>query len=343
MEQLKGYYQQWCDVPQPRKIKAIKLIAFVCFSLFLLLLVIYAFGRTGKKTVTIVPTILFTDGTPYNMELVRYLAQRRDVVIGMIVLNSNTLAVGKLRSSAGNVEDMLTALKAEGYTRTVPVYVAPASPSADTFAPQLQQMMASQSVTFVIAGAATEAAYFLQTFPTLRARVTNIFIAGGAFNTAGNANYFAITNTKAERNFFLDAAAADYVVAASHGRPVTVFPMDTTMKWTAGAYATIVSNPGSSAASVTAVSQGLGWYYADVDGTQRTTVGIMAAAYASDAQVRASAQFTSIPVRVTTTPASVELGRSFRPASGTAVQVVLSVSADLFFSHLLVVNSLPLV
>ncbi|GET89395.1 hypothetical protein, conserved [Leishmania tarentolae] len=342
MDQIKEYYQRWCDMPQPRKIRAIKLIAFACYFLFLFLLVVYAFGRTGARASTIVPTVLFTDGTPYNTEIIRYLTQRRDVVLCMIVLNNNSLAVEKLFSSRGNVDLILGALQAEGYTRTVPVYTSETS-SLDNFELPLEEVLAKQSVNFVIVGPCTEAAHFLSEHPTRRSNVVDIFVAGGAFNEAGNANYLFSMNTKAERNFYMDPAAAGYIMAATHGRPVTLFPIDVTATWTRDAYTAIVSNPSSAATSVEMVATGLQWYYTSVDSTRRTTVGLMAAAYASDAQVRQKAVYTSIPVYVRTTETNTTKGESYRPASGTPVRVVLSVAEDTFFSHLVRVDKLPLV
>lgn len=343
MDRVKEYYQRWCDTPQPRKIRAIKLVMFFCYSFFLLFLVIYAFGRTGKKTVTIVPTVLFTDGTPYNLQVIRYLTQRRDVVLAMIVVNSNSLAVGLLRSNVGNVAAMLTDLQAEGYSKTVPVYESQTS-TTDSFAAPLDDLLAKQSVKFVIAGPCTEAAYFLAEYPARRAKVANIYVGGGAFNKDGNANYFVITNTKAERNFYMDATAANYIVSGSHERPVTVLPLDAAMTWTDSAYAAIVTAPGSSAASVETVAQGLLWYYTNVDGAHSTTVGILAAAYASDMQVYQSAAATVIPVQVITAQTNVTNGRSYRPSSGTStVTVITSLGSSTFFPRLVAVNLLALV
>ncbi|CAJ1026902.1 Inosine-uridine preferring nucleoside hydrolase, putative [Leishmania lindenbergi] len=342
MDQLKEYYQRWNDVPQPGKISILKRIALACYFLFLLLLVIYAFGRTAKTTSAIVPIVLFTDGTPYNMEVIRYLAQRRDIIIGMIVLNNNTLAVERLRSKTRNVEAILSALKAEGYTKAVPVYASHMS-SSDNFAAPLDQMVAKRLVKFIIAGPCTEAAYFLAAYPTHRSNIVDIFVAGGAFNKAGNANVLLPTNTKAERNFYMDPSAADHILAGSHGRQVTLFPIDVTIAWTEEAYAAIVSNLSSTAASVGIVASGLQWYYTNIDPTSSTTVGLMAAVYASDAQVRETATYTSIPVRVRTGGRNITDGQSYRPASGALVRVMLSVAADTFFSHLLRVDKLPLV
>ncbi|KAG5476339.1 hypothetical protein LSCM1_04041 [Leishmania martiniquensis] len=341
MDQVKEYYQQWCDLPQPRKIRITKLFACACYLLFLLLLVIYTCGRTGKKTWTIEPTILFTDGTPYNMEVIRYLTQRRDVIIGMVVLNNNILAVEKLRSKVSNIEAILGALKAEGYTKKVPVYASHTF-SPDNFVAPLERLLASQSVKFVVAGPCTEVAHFLTQYPTHLSNVAGIFVAGGAFNRAGNADYLFVNNTKAERNFFMDPMAADQVVAGLHKRPVMLFPIDVTVAWTETAFAAIVSNPSSSAGSVAAVAAGLEWYYKKVDSTRSTTVGLMAAAYASDAQVRQSAVYTSIPVRVRTAETNATNGQSYRPTAGTAVRVMLSVAVDTFFRHLLSVDRLPL-
>ncbi|CAJ1989621.1 Inosine-uridine preferring nucleoside hydrolase [Leishmania donovani] len=341
MDQIKEYYQRWCDMPQPRKIRVINLVAFACYFLFLLLLVIYAFGRTGQRTLIIVPTVLFTDGTPYNMQMIRYLAQRRDVIISMIVVSNNALAVEKLRSNVGNVEGILSALQAEGYTKTVPVYASHTS-SPNSFEAPLDEMLAKQSVKFVIVGPCTEAAHFLMAYPAHRSNIVDIFVAGGAFNKAGNANYLFRANAKAERNFYLDPKAAGYITEASHSRPVTLFPIDVTVAWTEEAYAAIVSNPSSTAASVETVATGLRWYYQTVDSTRSTTVGLMAAAYASDAQVRETALYTSIPVRVRTAETNMTNGQSYRPASGTPVRVMLSVAADTFFSHLVNVDKLPL-
>ncbi|KAG5501794.1 hypothetical protein JKF63_04063 [Porcisia hertigi] len=342
MDQIKAYYKIWRELPQPRKIKFIMLMAFACYSFSLFLLVIYAFGRTGKRTSTIVPTVLFTDGAPYNLEVIRYLAQRRDVIISMVVLNNNSLSVERLRSNVENVKTMLTALNAEGYAKTVPVYLPQTSSSAN-FAPALDQMVSKQSMKFVVVGPCTEAAYFLREYPARRSNVANIFVAGGAFNSAGNANYLLATNTRAERNFFLDPSAADYVVTASHGRPVTLFPIDATFPWTEEAYTSIVSKPSSPSTSAGAVATGLQWYYRDVDGTRSTTVGLMAVAYASDAQVQQTAVYTSIPVRVKKDQTDAVNGESYRPSSGNSVRVILRVAADTFFSHLLRVNELALV
>ncbi|KPA86739.1 hypothetical protein ABB37_00820 [Leptomonas pyrrhocoris] len=345
MEQVKEYYAKWTEVPQPRKIKTAKLIAFVSYFLFLLLLVVYAFGRTGKKTVTVVPTILFTDGTPYNLEVVRYLAQRRDVVIGMIVVATNALADAQLKANATSVTTLVSALQSEGLKTRVPDVYSSYDAATDSFLGPLDAKLASTTVNFLIVGPCTDAAYFLQQYAGRRGNVNKIYVAGGAFNTAGNAKFLNTSITGAERNFYLDPAAADYVVAMKHARPVVMLPLDAALTWTSSAYSAIVSNSGTTSASATAVAEGLRWYYDAVDKTKRVTVGMAAAAYAVDTEVQTGVKVTTIPVRVYTSAADARYGQSFRPpasAEAKLVTVVLSLNEGTFFSHLTNVDTLAL-
>lgn len=345
MEQVREYYDKWAEIPQPRKIKAMKVIAFGSYFLFLLLLIIYAFGRTGKKTATIIPTVVFTDGTPYNLEVIRYLAQRRDVVVAMIVVASNAIAEAHLKANAVSVTSVVSTLQSEGWKTHVPTVYTSHDSTANSFAEPLEQLLAKTTVNFLIIGPCTDAAYFLTQYPGRRGNVNKIFVAGGAFNVGGNANYVNSSITTAERNFYMDPAAADYVVSVSHGRPVVLLPLDAALAWTSAAYTAIVTSPASSSESAVEVASGLTWYYDNVDKTSRTTVGIAAAAYAVDTQVQTGVTVTVIPVRVYTSTADARYGGSYRPAAsagGTSITVVLSLVSDTFFSHLVNVNKLAL-
>lgn len=345
MEQVKEYYAKWEAIPQPRKIKTMTFVAFVCYFLFLLLLVIYGFGRTGKKTVPIMPTVLFTDGTPYNLEVIRYLAQRRDVVIGMIVVAANDIAAAQLQASTASVTSLVSNLQAEGFKTHVPEVYASYDSASNSFLDPLNTKLATSTVNFLIVGPCTDAAYFLQHYSNRRGNVNKIFVAGGAFNVEGNARYLNSTFVKAERNFYLDPDAADYVVAMTHNRPVVIIPLDATLTWPQDAYTALVQSPPTTSASAVAVKDGLQWYYGSVDTTKHVTVGITAAAYAVDARVQAGATITTIPVRVYTSAADARYGSSYRPASSAdekSVVVVLSLVANNFFDDLLNVNALEL-
>ncbi|EPY25720.1 pyrimidine-specific ribonucleoside hydrolase [Strigomonas culicis] len=121
MDNVKVYYGNWSAMPQPRKIKILKMITFALYSFFLLFLVIYAFGGTGKKTSVKKKAVVFMEVMPHNLEALRYLAQRRDVVISMIVLTVNGWNIN-LASANENVHNFLAQLKNEGFTTTIPVY-----------------------------------------------------------------------------------------------------------------------------------------------------------------------------------------------------------------------------
>ncbi|KPI85906.1 hypothetical protein ABL78_5038 [Leptomonas seymouri] len=344
MDQLRNYYEQWAAIPQPRKVKTLKLTAFICYFLFFLLLIIYAFGRTGQKTASITPFVLFTDGTPYNLQVVRYMAQRRDVVISMIVVSTNTLASARLNADARIVQNLVNALQSEGLKTHVPEVYASYNASTNSFPEPLDAKLAKTKASFLIIGPCTDAAYFLQKYAERRANVNSVYVAGGAFNAAGNANYFNSSITGVERNFYMDPSAADYVMAMKHGRPVVMLPLDATLAWSSPAYNAIVSSPASSESAVT-VARGLRWYYENVDKTKRVTVGIAAAAYASDTQVQTGVTVTSIPVRVYTSAADARYGRSYRPpasADEKKVTVVLSLVESTFFRHVINVNGLSL-
>lgn len=341
MDQVREYYGQWSAVPQPKKIKWMKAAAFFCFSLFLLLLIIYAFGGTGSKSVAVIQTIVFTDGTPYNMQAIRYLAQRREVNVAMIVVANNSLATSSLKATYERVTAMVTALKLEGLTDEMAVYGVHGG-STD-YTASLLTYLDSNTVKFLVLGPCTEAAWFLQTYSNVTGKVATVYVAGGAFNTAGNANFFGGGNTEAERNFYMDPTAAAYLMHRDHGRPVILFPLDVTLTWGTTAYQQIVSLSGVTAnESARYVSEGLQWYYADVSSSKTTTVGIMAAAYLADLNVRDNAEFTSIPVAVQNSTSSSSVGKSYRPASGSDVSVILSVANDTYFTHLMNANLLQL-
>jgi inosine-uridine nucleoside N-ribohydrolase len=345
MEQVKEYYAKWEAIPQPRKIKALKLTSFICYFLFLLLLVIYAFGRTGKKTVPIIPTILFTDGTPYNLEVVRYLAQRRDVVMGMVVVATNSLAAAQLKANIAGVTGLISTLQSEGWKTHVPQVYGSYDSSTSNFLEPLETLLAKTTVNFLIVGPCTDAAYFLQKYPGRRSNVKTIYVAGGAFNVVGNAKYLNSSATTAERNFYMDPVAADYIVAMTHGRPVVMMPLDTVPTWDSSAYFTIVSHPATSSESAVEVAEGLQWYYSDVDKTNRVTVGIAAAAYAVDTQVQTGVTVTVIPVRVYTSTTDARYGGSYRPptsADPNLVTVVFTLQSSTFFTRLVSVNALAL-
>lgn len=130
MDTVKSYYQTWNDFPQPKKIKILKVSSFVCFSLFLLFVVIYGFGGTGKKSASLTPMVVFMEAMPADFQALRYLAQRRDVAIAMIILTVDAW-VTNLDAAYDNVAAFLQLLRNEGYTKTFPVYYGSSVAEAD--------------------------------------------------------------------------------------------------------------------------------------------------------------------------------------------------------------------
>lgn len=130
MDTAKSYYQAWADFPQPKKIKMIKIAAFVCFALFLLFVVIYGFGGTGSKSRTLMPTVVFMQAMPADLQALRYLAQRRDFSLAMIVLSVNGW-VTNMDAAYENTAAFMTLLMKEGYSKNVPIYYGSSVASVD--------------------------------------------------------------------------------------------------------------------------------------------------------------------------------------------------------------------
>ncbi|RNF27258.1 pyrimidine-specific ribonucleoside hydrolase [Trypanosoma conorhini] len=122
MAQLQQWQTRWKELPQPRKIKALRLVVFGCYALALLFLVIYAFGGTKRRVREPARVVVFMETTPGALMALRYLAKRADVSIAMIVLTVNAWGVN-LNAAYDNTVAFLAMLKAESALRyEVPVY-----------------------------------------------------------------------------------------------------------------------------------------------------------------------------------------------------------------------------
>ncbi|RNF09453.1 pyrimidine-specific ribonucleoside hydrolase [Trypanosoma rangeli] len=122
MDRLQQWQTQWKDLPQPRKIKALRFVVFGCYAFALFFLVIYAFGGTKKRVSEPARVVVFMETTPGALMALRYLAKRADVSIAMIVLTVNAWNAN-LNAAYDNTAAFLAMLKGEAVLKyDVPVY-----------------------------------------------------------------------------------------------------------------------------------------------------------------------------------------------------------------------------
>ncbi|EKF38700.1 hypothetical protein MOQ_001091 [Trypanosoma cruzi marinkellei] len=122
MNVVQQWQKRWEDLPQPRKIKVLRLVAFGCYFLALLFFVIYAFGGIRMQVRDPARVVLFMESTPGALLALRHLAKRSDVSIAMIVLTVNTWSFN-LNAAYDNTVAFLTLLKEESLLKYhIPVY-----------------------------------------------------------------------------------------------------------------------------------------------------------------------------------------------------------------------------
>ncbi|EKG06522.1 hypothetical protein TCSYLVIO_002373 [Trypanosoma cruzi] len=122
MDYLRQWQKRWEDLPQPRKIKALRLVVFGCYFLALLFFVIYAFGGIRKQVRDPARAVLFMEPTPGALMALRHLAKRSDVSIAMIVLTVNAWNFN-LNAAYDNTVAFLAMLKDESSLKYhIPVY-----------------------------------------------------------------------------------------------------------------------------------------------------------------------------------------------------------------------------
>ena len=85
-----------------------------------------------------------------------------------------------------------------------------------------------EKIIVVVLGPLTNIAELFQTNPTVKEKIEQIIIMGGAVNTPGNVGqeYSPIPNFDAEWNIYIDPHAADIVFKS--GVPLTLVPLDAT-------------------------------------------------------------------------------------------------------------------
>ncbi|EPY38132.1 pyrimidine-specific ribonucleoside hydrolase [Angomonas deanei] len=200
---------------------------------------------------------------------------------------------------------------------------------------KLESYLGGNQASFLVLGPATDAAAFLQNHANLRSKVRSIVLTGGAFKVKGDAQYVYSGNTAAEINFFFDPVAANYITEGSHGRPVTVIPVDAVKVWDSGLYSTLISSVDTSAVtSAAVVSLAVQGYESALEKEglheKRMSVELIGAVYAADVYAQNGAQVTDIPVRVVTDTSVVKDGISHRPTSGSFnVRVILALDSSM--------------
>lgn len=217
--------------------------------------------------------------------------------------------------------------------------------SADDYyeAPLQALMEKKRDVVFVVLGAATDAASFLQRYPSLQSHVKSITIAGGAFAVSGNVRYLYAYNKPAELNFFLDPLAANYITSRSHGVPVTVVPLDATVAWNSSAYATLVTSlsgqfhpSGSMNSSVLTASAINRFHYNYPQLSHNVSSSVLASVYVAEAALQSSSEVSIFPVAVTSTSDLTKAGQSvYYPTLKNTSTVVLRVDPAVLWNSLL--------
>lgn len=186
------------------------------------------------------------------------------------------------------------ALLAQGEGISFPTY----------YASELQQLLTTTAVHFLVFGPATDAALFLQqSNSSLMESVTSIMLAGGAFAANGNADALETTNKVAEINFFFDPLASSYIVSGKHGRPVTLVPLDAAFKWSSSAYNLLIQAQSfrfpSETTSTTVAASALSSFYKFFPHLGvNVSVNYIAAVYFSDAVVQSSSSVSIFSVAV---------------------------------------------
>ncbi|CCW70213.1 unnamed protein product [Phytomonas sp. Hart1] len=214
------------------------------------------------------------------------------------------------------------------------------------FEQPLSAFLSENEANFLVLGPCTDAAWFLQNHNEHHARVSNIVVAGGTFLDTGDTYDVIMRNKGVEMNFFFDPQAANYLMQGTHGRPVTLIPMDAAMPWRPSVYDAIINNKRkeTSGGSAVVLAKALYAYHQFLDYyASEVSLSVVAAAYNADAYLQDGARGILIPVQVLYGNSTFIGGLSIRPKSGDfKVKVVLELDYDKFFNHLINVNSLSL-
>ncbi|ORC87656.1 pyrimidine-specific ribonucleoside hydrolase [Trypanosoma theileri] len=122
MDRVHALQSQWVNLPQPRKMKALRIIAAVCYAIALFFLVIFTFGGTTTASRTPEAAVIFTEATPGGIAALRYLSLRRDVNIAAVVIAINAWNVN-VNAAHDNIRAFLAAMREEKTLHyDVPVY-----------------------------------------------------------------------------------------------------------------------------------------------------------------------------------------------------------------------------
>lgn len=165
----------------------------------------------------------------------------------------------------------------------------------------LDTLLEKTSVQFLVLGTGSDAALFLQTVPSRQGKVTSLTIAGGAIQSAGNAQYVFPSNQRAELNFFFDPQAANYLVSGIHTIPVTVVTLDAAPLWSdkynlyvdSTSFGENIFNSGS----ITGAS--IARFYERFPGiAQRVSVNLLTAVFFADTSLQSASVVSIFPMAV---------------------------------------------
>ncbi|ESL08147.1 hypothetical protein TRSC58_04155 [Trypanosoma rangeli SC58] len=425
MDRLQQWQTQWKDLPQPRKIKALRLVVFGCYALALFFFVVYAFGGTKKRVSEPARVVVFMETTPGALMALRYLAKRADVSTAMIVLTVNAWNAN-LNAAYDNTVAFLAMLKRESVLKyDVPVYYGSSvaqvnarfsdeimfpvdggkapnttactyrrvirpdlSLAADSlfgaselldgvplfasesghgdggdnglrgqyefFDTPLSKYLSDHAAAFLVLGPSTDAASFLQQHSKLRAKVSHIFLAGGALKMAGDTRLVYPPNWRSEQHTFFDPLAANYMVSGAHGRPVDLLPLDALPQWPTSLYAALITsrvNPSTTSsslanASAQVVARAFIGYSEQFGIDKLMPVEVLAAPYFADAVTRGGATVAEMSLLVANGVAMSTDGLIGAPSSeqrqkkSFRVKVVLHLKEGMFWSRLEAVDRL---
>lgn len=349
--------EAWNKIPQLRKIRYLGYMSFSCFSMFVLLFVYYTSSRIRTVTESKDNVVVFTSALSQNLQPIRYLAQRSDVHIVMIVVGVRTFP-NLPNATYETIVNFIDALKNDGYSndkliiteesvqgegtygRVYDAARAAGVPVVDDASDQLDELLATNEVDFLVLGPCTHAAHFLRKKTDHRDHIRKITVGGGAFHVPGNANYmYSNVSNKTELNFYLDAEAANFIMLGSHGRPVTLLSLDASFAWSAAQYDALVTNPvklcsdsSSVYRTVCMVANALMNYYTSIvpypKKKRLVPLEMLAACYMADTAVQDYSHIMNTYIAVHYNSTSTEYGQSFHSTTNPynfSVMVVMGI------------------
>lgn len=338
-----SYWTRWEKLPSPKKVKYLKMIAGGFYVLFLLLFVICVFGGTKKARRERTNVVLFVDPSPDALLSIRYLVRQPEIRIGMIIVGADTGSFSSTIAEVSDIESFVKKLSNESLVeKPIPVHSCNTASSLNTYSPParnsdnwkdvepkdsrtidcfsgaLNTFLSTQVASFVVLGAFTEVSSFLQQNTQWQTKIKGLAVAGGAFMTSGDAQYFDVPNDVSEIRFFRSPEAAKELLSGRllAGNP-TLLPLDASFPWDSSILDVVVTSAaknytaGASNDSKSIVGAALSEYFSLVpEMKNHVFLSLLTSVYVSQIFYRRYVKIAIFPVGVLDGENVTQQGRS---------------------------------